>query len=68
MLEAILRERDHSVDSYYNLRHLQHMFEGYRDRIVYGEEADCPYHPDGAREVSWTKGRKLAEEDLERNK
>lgn len=67
MLEEIDQERDPTVEWYYNYRHLQHMFEGYRDRIVDGDEADCPYHPGGAREESWTKGRKLAEKDLGRN-
>jgi len=46
------------------LQHLKHTFEGYQACVRGGGEADCPYSPGSAREVSWTEGVLLAKLDL----
>jgi hypothetical protein len=53
-----------SADS--NLQHLKHLFIGYRTCILHnsGVEVDTrPYHPDGAKDISFKVGWRIAEED-----
>lgn len=57
-------EYDSRCDEHCNRRHISHMFEGYRD-TVRGSEDARPYPPGSARDVSWSKGRRLAIKDLE---
>lgn len=48
------------------LKHLRHVFEGYRDYVVYGStREDCPYPARSSRAASWGHGRLLARNDHE---
>jgi ribosome modulation factor len=59
--EFVLGERDGG-----NARlHMEHLLEGYRARIAWGRDADCPYSPGSARAKSWLRGVELAVADQE---
>lgn len=49
-----------------NYDHLRYMFQGYREYTTFGDEAECPYHPGGARSFSWAEGVKAAKRDKAR--
>ncbi len=43
---------------------MMYMLEGYRARVLDGGDADPPYSPGGARDLSWRTGYAKAGADL----
>ena len=62
-LKQIRGEHGRDTDDRWNLRHLQHLMEGYRDRIR-GHADDRPYSTGSARWYSYEQGREWAKADL----
>lgn len=66
--EEINKHIDNSCSADSNLQHILHMFEGYRAFTLEnnGLEVETqPYHPDGARDISFQCGWRLAKKDSE---
>lgn len=62
----IKEEFDAECSDLANYNHLRYMFQGYREYSIFGEQAECPYHPGGARSFSWGEGVKAAKRDKAR--